>query len=212
MENKALPEPTTDLSDSDQQKVQAFMDQGLPGLYELKEDSVAKMLDMYLEGKPYTQISKVLRINKTLIMYMSHKYNWFIARREYHHELESTLRTRVVESKIISQDFLLQLTHLYRKKIGKCVDSYLGTDDESHANAIDPKDVDKLLKIMEMLQKLSADPAATKPLAPAVGLNLGDGVTVSKNEDGTVDITPKQKTVADMLKQFADEARSKEKK
>lgn len=205
-------EPTTDISELDQVKINTYVAAGLPGLYELKDESVTRMMDLYLAGKPYSQISRILKVDTALVMFMSQKFNWFIARREYLFELEATIRNRLLESKVISQDFLLQLTHLYQKKIGKKVSSYLSTDDESHANAIDGKDVDKVLKIMDMLHKISSEAAVGKPTAPAVGLNLGEGVTVTKNEDGSVEITPKQKTVSEMLKQFADARREAEKK
>lgn len=208
-----IPAPTTDLSDLDRERIEKFVDEGMPGLYQVKEEQVARMVDLYLAGKPYVQISRILRLDKVLIMYMSQKYNWYIARQEMHHELEANIRNRIVEAKVISQDFLLQLSHLFQKKLGKQISSYLATDDESHANAIDPKDVAQALKIMETLERMSSDAAVGKPQAPAVGLNLGEnGVTMTKNEDGSVDITPKQKTVAEMLKQFADAEREKDKK
>jgi len=205
--------PTTDLSELDQKRIQKYEGDGLPGLYQVKEEHVARMLDLYLAGKPYVQISRILKLDKILIMYLSQKYNWYIARQEMHHELEATIRNRVIESKVISQDFLLQLSHLFQKKLGKQIQSYLSTDDESHANAIDPKDVAQALKIMETLERMSSDAAVGKPLAPAVGLHLGEGgVTMTKNEDGSVDITPRQQTVKEMLRKFADEEREKDKK
>lgn len=203
--------PTTDLSDLDREKINAYMEAGLPGIYQIREDHIVKMLDLYLAGKPYTQISRVLKIDKTLIMYMSQKYNWFSARQGYHHELEATIRNRVIESKVTSQDFMLQLSHFFQKKLGKKISSYLATDNEEHANAIDSKDVAQFLKISETLERLSSEAALGRPVAPAVGLNVGDGVTMTKNQDGSVDITPKTKTVSELLKQFADAQREAEK-
>ena len=205
--------PTTDLSELDLARVEKYKEGGLPGIFQVKEEHLVRMLDLYLSGKPYVQISRILKLDKTIIMYLSQKYGWYVARQEMHHELEATIRNRVIESKVIAQDFLLQLSHLFQKKLGKQIRSYLATDDESHANAIDPKDVAQALKIMETLERMSSDVAIGKPVAPVVGLHLGEGgVTMTKNEDGSVDITPKQQTVKDMLKKFADEEREKDKK
>lgn len=204
-------EPTTDLSELDQKRIKTFVDQGMPGLHVVKEEQVGRMFELYLAGKPYTQISRITKVDKTVIQYMSQRFNWFAARREYQHEVEASIRNRVVQDKVDNQDFMLKLTHFYKKKLGKRIDSYLATDDESHADSIDHKDIVQAIKAIETLEKLTTDAPVSKPAAPAVGLNLGDGVTVSKNEDGTVDITPKQKTVGEMLKQFADAQREAEK-
>ena len=45
---------------------------------------------------------------------------------------------------------------------------------------------------------------------PAVGLNLGDGVTITKNGDNEVTITPKNKTVGEMLNELANLKRAEE--
>ena len=78
------------------------------------------------------------------------------------------------------------------------------------ANEINLKDIAAYIKTLEALSKSTG--AFAEPKAPAVGLNLGEGVTVSKKDDGSVEITPKQKAVGEILKQLADERRKNEKK
>lgn len=204
------PEPTTDLSPVDLEKVRAFREEGMPGLYKLEESQIARMMDLYLDGKPYSQISRITRISKTTIMFLSDKFNWFALRQDYLVELEANMRNRVIESKLVSQDFLLQLSHAWQKKIGKNITQFLATGDEKYANEIDLKEVDKYLKTIEILHKISSENAAGKNKTPAVGLNLGDGVTITKKDDNSVEITPKQKTVGDLLKQYADSRRDEE--
>lgn len=228
MENKLsktqeVLEPTTDLCDIDFAKIEDFKERGLPGIAKVDDHSLTKMMNLYLDGKPYTQIARVVRMEKALVMYLSNKFGWYTVRKEYLHELEATIRNRVVESKVISQDFLLQLTQFWQKRIGDNIAEYIRTGDKSHADNVNLKEVDKYLKTVEMLHKItSSSPNATKPpQAPTVGLNLGDGVTIKKVGENEVEVTPKQKTVGDMLKQFADfrrveatnkEAESKDKK
>jgi hypothetical protein len=206
-------EPTTDLSPIDMEKIQKFAEAGLPGLATVDEPTLARMMNLYLEGKPYTQIARLVKVDKPLVLYLSHRFNWYLARREYLHELEATIRNRIIESKIVSQDFLLQLTHLWQKKIGKKINQYLSTEDDSHADGINLKEVDKYLKTIEMLHKITTDgPSASKPQAPAVGLNLGDGVTIKKIGENEVEVTPKNKSIGEMLKQFADYRRDESNK
>lgn len=212
VQDENLPEPTTDLSPSDLEKVNQFVEEGMPGLAKVDEATLTKMMTLYLEGKPYTSIARLAKVDRRIVHYLSNKFNWYLARKEYLHELEATIRNRVIESKIVSQDFLLQLTHLWQKKIGNQINQYLVTGDESHANGINLKEVDKYLKTIEMLHKITTDGPNAKPVAPAVGLNLGDGVTIKKVGENEVEVTPKQKTIGDILKQFADHRREESKK
>ena len=203
-------EPTTDITPVDQARIDAYKEAGLPGLYALKESQVSKILELYLDGKPYIQISRMMKVDKALIMYMSQKFNWFMTRKDYNEELELSMRQRLIDAKLASQDFLLDLKTLYEKKIGRKISSYLTTGNDEHANAIDPKEVSLLLKILDNLEKSVSDGKSGKQGVSPVNLGIGDGVTIAKNAAGGVDITPKQKSVGEMLKQFADAQREEE--
>ena len=212
-DNSNLPavEPTTDFTDWDTKALAEYIDSGLPFIATIDSTQMARILDLYLSGKTYRQISMIMNVKKVMILYLSKKFNWFTIRREYLVDLESSIRARLMEAKIINQDFLLQMTYLWQKKIGSKINKYLATGDEKHASEIDLKEYDKYLKTVEMLHKLSGDGAFGQK-TPAVGLNLGEGVTISRDEDGKIDITPKQKVIGDLLKQFADMRREQENK
>lgn len=201
-------EPLTDFTDKDLAAIEKYVEAGLPGIAKLDELKLAGSMDLYLQGKTYRQISMTMGVEKSLVLYLSKKFNWFELRRDYLSDLELSIRGRLIEAKVINQDFLLQLQQMWQKKIGSHITNYLRTNDEAHANKIDLKEVDKYLKTVEMLQRLSADPKAdAKPL---IGLNMGDGVTVTKTGDNSVEITPKQKAIGDVLQQFADAKRKEE--
>lgn len=207
-----IEDPTTDLTANDLVAIDMFVNDGTPGLSSIDEVKMTRIMDLYLSGKTYRQISTTLRVNKSLVLYLSNRFKWFTMRQEYLADLEQSIRGRLIEAKIVNQDFLLQLQHMWQKKIGNSINKYLATDNEDHVNAIDLKEVDKYLKTVEMLHRLTADPKEGGQKAPLVGLNMGDGVTITKSEDGSsVEITPKQKVVSDMLKQFADLKRAEEK-
>ena len=203
-------EPSTDLSPDDLKRIAIYKEEGMPGLGALEESKMHKIMDLYLSGKSYRQISQALRVDKTMVMYLSNRFNWYLMRREYLHELEMTQRQRLLESKIESKDFLLQLTHMWQRKIGSNITKYLQTDDERFANEIDLKEVDRYLKTIDIIHKLSYDGKTEGK--PTVGLNLGDGVVITKKGDNEVEITPKQKTIKDALRQFADMRREEEQK
>lgn len=206
--------PTHDFSPKDLERIEKFKEEGMPGLLTLDETKVARILDLYLSGKTYHQISRIMRVEKALVLYLSKKFNWFSTRQEYLFELESNIRSRVVEAKLTSQDFLLELTSVWQKKIGSKITKYLASGEDSHAEEIDLKEVDKYLKTIEMLHKLTSEgsPKSSGGQSPAIGLNLGDGVTITKKSDNEVEITPKQAAIGDVLKKFADLRREEEKK
>lgn len=208
----AITEPKTDLSSKDMELVQKFADEGLPGIAIVDNTKMARILDLYLSGKTYRQISHIISIPKVIVLYLSNKFNWFKIRNDYLADLEESMRSRVIESNIVNQDFLLQLQQFFQKKIGSNITKYLATDNVDFANAIDLKEVDKYLKTVEALQKLTSERNPSGK-APAVGLNLGEtGVTVTKTGENSVDITPKSKAIGDALKQFADFRRIEENK
>lgn len=206
----------TDFSDLDLEKIEQFKLEGMPGLAKIKDVEVKNIVDLYLSGKSYTQISKVTRLPRVLIMYLSEKWNWFDLKLEFIEDIEANHRNRITESKIRSQDFLLDVQMMYEKKIGKKINKYFATNDDSSVESIDPKDLEKYLKVIEILHKVTAISASQKgsdqSKQPAIGLNVGDGVTIERTNKDTMEITPKQKIVSSVLKDLADKRRREEKK
>lgn len=205
----AVIEPVTDLDAKDLAIIKQYADEGLPHIAMVDDVKMRRILDLYLSGKTYRQIASVMGLNKAIVLYLSHKFNWFAMRQEYLTDLEQSMRGRVIEAKLVNQDFLLQLIHVWQKKIGQHMNKYLATDDTQFVNAIDLKEIDKLLKTIEMLHRLDSDKSSGGK-TPAVGLNLGDGVTVERMDDGKVEITPKNKAIGDFLKKYADIRREEE--
>lgn len=202
--------PDTDITGENLKKVQEFIDKGLPDVIKVDESKMAKMVELYLSGSSYDKISMATRIDKTTIMFLSQKYGWCKARQQYLIELEENMKKRVLETNLVSQDFMLQLIQVWHKKIGKHMTRYLATDNEEHLDNIDLKELDRYIKVMESL-KDSIRPPKVDSKAPAVGLNLGEGVTITKKGDNEVEITPKQRVVSDILQQYADARRQEEK-
>jgi len=207
-----VQETANDFTQKDLEVIQKYQDDGLPGIGMVDDIVMTRTLDLYLSGKTYRQISMTLKLQKQVVLYLSYKFNWFELRREYLEDLEENIRARVLEAKIVNQDFLLQLQQMWQKKIGSNITKYLQTDNPDFANAIDLKEVDKYLKTVEMMHKLSGKGAPSEDNRPMVGLNAGDGVTVVKTGENSIEITPKSKAIGDALKQLADYRREEEKK
>ena len=206
--------PTTDMTPQEIEKLEAFVEEGLPGISKVTPETIERMAGMYLAGKTYGQVSNITRVPKAAVMYLARRDNWFAVRQDYLQDLDERMKVRVAEAKLMSQDFMVELLQTFQKKIGKKMQRYLATDNEDIANEINLKDIATYIKTMEALNKSMGDyrsgDGSNQP--SPVGINLGEGVTVSKNQDGTVEITPKQKAVGEILKQFADNRREDEKK
>lgn len=201
-------ESITDFSKKDLLAIEKFQEDGLPSLAALDDTKLTQMMDMYLSGKSYSQIASATRSTKALVMYLSKKFGWYPTRREYLVEMEESIGNRLIENKIESQDFLLNLTQTWQTQMGKKMKKYISSGDEKFINEIDLKVLDKYLKTLEILHKTGSSGGDGKN--PTVGLNLGNGVTVKKINDNEVEITPKDKKLGDMLKKLADERREEE--
>lgn len=211
MADQNLPavRPTTDIVGKDAEDLSKFIEEGKPGIATIEQEDIKKMFELYLAGKTYRQISGIMQTKKPLILYMSQKLDWYNMRQEYLEELENTNLPRIIEAKLMSQDFLLQLVQMWQKKIGARVTRYMMTDDEQHASNINLKEIELYLKTLERLQKSVEMPKAAGPL---VGITMPDGGTMTRTGENTIEITPKQKAVGDVLKKWADKKREEEKK
>ena len=203
--------PHADFTIKDLEIIEKFKEDGMLGLHTLVDTDVERMMSLYMDGKSYREIASLLKKNKAIVLFLAHKFKWFELRREYLDELQTTLKDKVMESKLQSQQFLLHLLTAYEKKIGRNADQYLRTDNVDFHDRIDKNDVGTLMKIMELLHKLSSENFASPNDKALVGLNgLGEGMTITKTGANSVEITPKS-PFASKLKQFADLKRQQEK-
>lgn len=209
-DGKELAEkPTTDIVGKDQDALSEFIEAGLPDIGVVDEPQIVKMFDLYLHGRSYNAISGVMRIPKPVVLYLSHKLKWFESREQYFMELEVHHYKRIVEAQLMSQDFLLNMLHSMHKKMGSRLNKYLTSDNEEFSNQINLKELDRYLKIVDMLQKSISKPAESKPL---IGINVGTGATITRTGENEIEVTPKEKSMDGMLKHFADMRRKNEKK
>jgi hypothetical protein len=215
-ENRKTPQvvaqkPTTDMNEHHLAIVERYKEAGLPGISEVSEAEVSRMADLYLAGQSYNKISNICRVKKEIVLYLAHRMNWYEHRQNYLEDLDHSMKQRVAEARLMSQDFMLQMQLFFEKKIGRNIRRYLNTDSEDIANELNLKDVATYIKTLEALGK-SINDFKGPDKAPAVSLNMGEGVTMKKNDDGSVEITPKQKASSEILKEFADMRRKEEKK
>lgn len=202
----------TDITETEMVKVNKFIEDGLPGVGAITDTQLYRMYELYLTGSTYTQISTALGIKKTIILYMSHNSGWYNSKKEYLQEIQEKIKNRVVESKLRSSEFILLYVQAFQKKISHKLTAYLATNADSHIDEVDLKEVAQLMKAIEIINDLDNAGKDSKGKSPAIGLNVGNGVTIEKSGDNKISITPNQSTIGDVLKEYADSSREKERK
>lgn len=203
MENSSnLPEvvvePTTDIVGKDATTLQAYMEAGMPDVGSVDQEGLKRMFDMYLSGKNYRQISGIMRTKREIVMFYSHKLQWFDKRREYVKELETNMKNRIIEVRLMSQDVMLQFIQNCNRKFTKKLNSQANGNEEPAAQ-INLKEYEIYLKTQALLLKSVETPA---PKGPLVGINVGEGATLTRTGDNTIEVTPKQKAVGEMLDEY----------
>jgi len=195
---------TTDITPKELQAIEVFKEAGMPGVASLGDIKMTKALDLYLSGKTYHEVASILTVKKDIVLYLAQKFNWYDTKINHLEILDASLKERILHAKLVNQDFVLQIQQFYLHKIGRKINKFMATNDEEVANSIDGKDIDRYTKTVELLQKMTDEKIPGQSRGPTVGLNLGDGVTVKKVGENEVTITPRNKTVGEMLKDLAN--------
>jgi hypothetical protein len=200
---------TTDITPKELQAIEKFKEKGLPGITSANEVTMAKALDLYLGGKTYTEISHVTGTKKEIVLFLAQKFKWYETKMEQLEILDANLKERILHAKLMNQDFTLQIQQFFIRKLGRKLTKFFATNDEEEAAKVDRKDIEIFFKSVDILDKMSSEkvPAGHRP---AVGLNLGDGVSIKKIGENEVQITPRNKTASEMLAELANLKRQSE--
>jgi hypothetical protein len=202
---------TTDITTKELQLVETFKIDGLPGITSISDVGVIKALDMYMDGKTYHEIAKILNTKKEIVLYFAQKHNWYQTKMDHIEILDANLKERILQANLVNQDFLLQIQSFFKKKIGHKINNFFRTGDEDIANSVDRKDIEMFYKAVDLTDKLTAAKPVHNGRSPTVGLNLGDGgVSVERIGDNEVLITPRNKTTGEMLNELANLKRKEE--
>lgn len=193
-------------------ELEDFKSQGLPEIASIAPEVLKKIMEFYLEGRTFREISITLKVKRVAVMFLSQRFNWWDLRKDYIEEMQNQITQRVIDSKLSSQTFLLKLVHNWERRMTKRIDEYQRSGEEPMGGVIDFKEVDKYLKTVEVLHKITSENYDKLRAPPSpIGLNVGDGVTVQKNGN-TLTISPvaRERTVAEMLRQVADAKRQED--
>lgn len=215
-ENKALAlKATTDIVGIDRERLDKFIEDGLPGIGSVEQPQIDKMLELYILDQSYSSISGICRVPKVIVMYFSERQNWLATRQEYYRELITSLPKRLAEADVLAKDVMVDQIRAYHKKYTDKRKRFLATGVEDASTRIDPKEQAVFLKTVEMSKKITVP---SEPKAPIVNVNVGNKATFSQTGDKTIEVTANEDTRTqeeideDMLRRLANSNRDKEKK
>jgi hypothetical protein len=203
---------TTDMIQTELDKVQKYIEDGLPGITEITNNELYRMYDLYLNGSTYTQIAASLGLKKVIVLYLAHHNKWYESKSEGLNEIMEKTKGRVQETKLRSSEFMLLMVQAYQKRIANKFTRYLATNDEENMDEVDLKELSQLMKAIEMVNELDDHGRNAKGKNPTLGLNIGGGVTVKRENANEVTITPKDMTIGETLRQFAESKLEEEKR
>lgn len=140
-----------DFTESNLRTLQEFIDAGLPDISSLNEEKQKSALSLYLIGKTYSEISRILSVPKEQILYLGHNNGWYQIKQESLHELRERLPARLEEAKLHSKEFLVNLEQFILRTLSKQIET------ASSYRELDCRLLDRLLKVLDHLEKFSAD-------------------------------------------------------
>lgn len=202
MSNTNLPAIVTDLTGTELTKIKEFKDKGLPGIGEITDEQMNRMLELYLSGSSYSQISSILRVKRIYVTYFAHISDWYSLKESYLQELHERMKGDIVDAKLRNSEFMLLAIRAWQKKIKNNFTAYLATGNLEHMDRVSVKEMTLLMKAMEMISDWDETGKSKGNKQPAIGLNLGAGVIVEKTGNDQVTITPKEATVGSLLKRY----------
>jgi len=193
-------------------EIQKYKEAGLPDIIDVTDQKLMSAFNMRLDGMRFLEIARILGLKKVQIMYLADKYSWHERRLEFLDGFEMHMKEQILEQKIRSQGFILKAMHVMSRRMGKKFDTYLATGDEAIGNSIDMEEMALFLKMTKTISELDAASIARDPEQRSlIGINPGDGITIKKLSDNTMEITPRQKSHAEMLADLAKSKREQKK-
>lgn len=203
-----------DFSDEEVEKINTFVKNGCQGLDVLaaEESRINSMFGLYMAGKNYVEISKITKVKKNLVLYMSAKMRWYEKRMEHLNEIQKAMGKRISTTKIESMNFIADLISMHHKYYGDEIDLYLSTGDKTIVENMDLKSLTQYFKSIEILEKIMNPSNVTRGggSGNTVNVNAPDGATVTQLDENTLEITPGNQ--GDILKKLAElkDAQNKE--
>lgn len=182
-----------DFTDEEVEKINTYVANGCVGLETLVKDDykVNNLFALYMSGKTYTEVSKISRVKKDMVLYMAAKMKWYEKRMEYLDDIQSNITKKITETKTESLNFIASLISMHHKYYGDAINQYLRTGDRDIIDGLDLKQLTQYFKSIEILEKILNPANINRGGGSNTTVNINTpGGKVEQVDDKTIEITP----------------------
>jgi hypothetical protein len=198
-----LSKTDNDFTEDDVQRINTFVSNGSVGLESIVKDEhkVNSLFGLYMAGKTYEEISKISRVKKDVVLYLSAKMKWYEKRMAYLEDIQRQMTKKLTHTRIESLNFISDLINCHHKYYGDEINKYLQTNDRTIIDNLDMKALGQYFKSIEILEKI-LNPTNTSRIGSGTTININAaGSKIDANDDG-IEITPSN--TGDILKALAN--------
>lgn len=200
-----LSKKDNDFQEEEVERINTFVANGCVGLETLAKDEfkITNMFSLYMQGRTYTEISKIAKTKKDLVLYMAAKFNWYEKRMEYLNDIQNKITGKLTTTRIESLNFITNLVQFMHKYYGDEFNNFLMTGDKTIIENLDLKMLGQYFKSIEILEKLLNPANVTRGNGSntTVNVNAPDGAEIRQVDDRTLQITPGN--TGDILKELS---------
>lgn len=179
MSDNELTNIPNDMSLKDMKSIEKYRENGCPGLVKITDADVVKVLNLYMSGLTYSEISRNLKIKKDIILYLSHRNNWFQKRLDKIEDISHSLLDKIAQSKKETANTLALANTTLSKYVSEKLQNYIATGDPKFIEDMDDKVLSSLIKSNEALDRLLKGNGGV----PDIQINLNQTTNNDKPQD-----------------------------
>lgn len=194
-----------DFTDKEVERINTYVSNGCVGLESLVKDDhkVNNLFALYMSGKTYTEISKISRVKKDIVLYMAAKMRWYEKRMEYLDDIQKNITKKITETRTESLNFIASLISMHHKYYGDAINDYLRTGDREIVESLDLKQLTQYFKSIELLEKILNPSNISRGGGSNTTVNINTpGGKVEQVDEKTIEIT--SDNTGDILKKLTE--------
>jgi hypothetical protein len=199
-----LKKTDNDFTEDEVERINTYVSNGSAGLESIVKDEhrMNTLFGLYMAGKTYEEISKISRVKKDIVLYLSAKMKWYEKRMEYLEDIQRQMTKKLSHTRIESLNFISDLINCHHKYYGDEINRYLETNDRTIIQNLDLKSLTQYFKSIEILEKILNPTNISKGGGSGTTININATGSKIDATDDSIEITPSN--TGDILKALAN--------
>lgn len=198
MSNLVKKEYPPDMNEHDIRSLEQYIEEGLPGVSQVSQEKLKQAIEMYLDGYTYFDIASRVGIKKKIILYISHKHNFYEMKMDNYKNMMQSLGQKFEVASIKSAYFLTDLMSSIESYYREMLVKYQVSKDPRIMESEDFKKITTYLKVLEQVQKIANPPEKDHDKkGPFMGINLPHGGILRKIDDNTLEVSTPSSQVSE---------------